>query len=114
MAASPLLTFGHSIAGREQLTALLHCADSATGSAPPQSAESCARAVSRRRTGVTIVGGRSCVPKPRRWKGSVPRSYAPEFRKKVLDLIEADRPVKQVAEMLGISDQTIYNWRRHP
>lgn len=44
----------------------------------------------------------------------MPRSYAPEFRKKVLDLIEADRPVKQVAEMLGISDQTIYNWRRHP
>ncbi|WP_194904068.1 transposase [Catenulispora rubra] len=42
----------------------------------------------------------------------MPRSYAPEFRKKVLDLIEAGRPVKQVAEMLGISDQTIYNRRR--
>ena len=42
----------------------------------------------------------------------MPRSYAPEFRKKVLDLIETGRPVKQVAEMLGISDQTIYNWRR--
>ena len=42
----------------------------------------------------------------------MPRSYAPEFRKRVLDLIEAGRPVAEVAELLGISDQTIRNWRR--
>jgi transposase-like protein len=42
----------------------------------------------------------------------VPRSYPPEFRRRVLDLVEAGRPIAQVAEMLGISDQTIYNWRR--
>ena len=34
----------------------------------------------------------------------MPRSYPPEFRRKVLDLVEAGRPIKQVAEMLpGIS-----------
>lgn len=42
----------------------------------------------------------------------MPRSYPPEFRRKVLDMVEAGRPIKQIAEMLGISDQTIYNWRR--
>lgn len=42
----------------------------------------------------------------------MPRSYPPEFRRKVLDLVASGRPIKQVAEMLGISDQTIYNWRR--
>ena len=42
----------------------------------------------------------------------MPRSYPSEFRARVLALVEAGRPIKQVAEMLGISDQTIYNWRR--
>lgn len=42
----------------------------------------------------------------------MPRSYPPEFRRKVLDLVEAGRPIKQIAEMLGISNQTIYVWRR--
>jgi putative transposase len=42
----------------------------------------------------------------------VPRSYPPGFRARVLALVEAGRPIKQVAEMLGISDQTIYSWRR--
>lgn len=42
----------------------------------------------------------------------MPRSYPPEFRAGVLALVEAGRPIKQVAEMLGISDQTVYNWRR--
>jgi transposase-like protein len=42
----------------------------------------------------------------------MPRSYPPEFRRKVLDLVEAGRPINQVAELLGVSDQTIYNWRR--
>lgn len=41
----------------------------------------------------------------------MPRRYPVEFRRKVLDLIEAGRPVVEIAEQLGVSDQTIYNWR---
>jgi transposase-like protein len=33
-------------------------------------------------------------------------------RRKVLDLVEAGRPIQQVAGLLGVSDQAIYNWRR--
>ena len=40
------------------------------------------------------------------------RGYSPEFRRKVLDLIDAGRKVADVARDLGISSQTIYNWRR--
>ena len=40
------------------------------------------------------------------------RGYPPEFRRRVLDLIEAGRKIAEVAEDLGISAQTIYNWRR--
>jgi len=40
------------------------------------------------------------------------RGYPPEFRRKVLDLVEAGRPIAEVAQALGISDQTIYTWRR--
>lgn len=40
------------------------------------------------------------------------RGYPLEFRRKVLDLIEAGRKVADVAHDLGISDQTIYTWRR--
>ena len=43
---------------------------------------------------------------------TVPKRYSPEFRRKVLDLVEAGRPVAQVAADLDISDQTIYVWRR--
>ncbi|MGP4017300.1 transposase [Saccharopolyspora sp. 5N708] len=32
--------------------------------------------------------------------------------RKVLDLIEAGRKIADVARDLGISDQTIYTWRR--
>ena len=39
------------------------------------------------------------------------RSYPPEFRKKVLDLLAAGRSVAEVAEDLGVTGQTIYNWR---
>lgn len=45
-------------------------------------------------------------------EASFPRSYPAEFRRKVLDLVEAGRPVRQVAHDLGISEQTIYLWRR--
>ena len=41
----------------------------------------------------------------------MPRRYPAEFRRKVLDLIEAGRRVTEVAAQLGVSDQTIYNWR---
>ena len=40
------------------------------------------------------------------------RGYPPEFRRKVLDLVEAGRPIAEVAKALGISDQSIYTWRR--
>ena len=38
--------------------------------------------------------------------------YPPEFRRKVLDLVEAGRPVVDVARDLEISAQSIYTWRR--
>jgi transposase-like protein len=40
------------------------------------------------------------------------RGYPPEFRRKVLDLVAAGRPVVEVAHDLGISAQSIYVWRR--
>ncbi|WP_328843049.1 transposase [Streptomyces sp. NBC_00258] len=42
----------------------------------------------------------------------MPRSHPPEFRRKVLDLVASGRKVAEVARLLGISDQTIYVWRR--
>ncbi|WP_040155180.1 transposase [Mobilicoccus massiliensis] len=40
------------------------------------------------------------------------RGYPPEFRRKVLDLLEAGRSVAQVARDLDISQESIYAWRR--
>lgn len=40
------------------------------------------------------------------------RGYPPEFRRKVLDLVEGGRPVVEVARDLGISAQSIYVWRK--
>jgi transposase-like protein len=40
------------------------------------------------------------------------RGYPPEFRRKVLDLLEAGRSVAEVAHDLEISEQSIYVWRR--
>ena len=42
----------------------------------------------------------------------MPKAYAPEFRRKVLDLVASGRPVAQVAHDLEISAQVIYVWRR--
>ena len=42
----------------------------------------------------------------------MPRRYPAEFRRKVLDLVAAGRPVAQVAYDLQISAQAIYTWRR--
>ena len=41
----------------------------------------------------------------------MPRRYPAEFRRKVLDLVEAGRPVAEIADQLGVTAQTIYNWR---
>jgi len=40
------------------------------------------------------------------------KGYPPEFRRRALDLIAAGRKVVDVARDLGISDQTLYTWRR--
>jgi transposase len=40
------------------------------------------------------------------------RGYSPEFRRKVLDLLDAGRSVVDVARDLGISTESIYTWRR--
>ena len=41
----------------------------------------------------------------------MPRRYPVEFRRKVLDLIEAGKPVAEIATQLGMTAQTVYNWR---
>ena len=40
------------------------------------------------------------------------RGYPPEFRRRVLDLLASGRRVSDLARDLGVSDQTIYTWRR--
>lgn len=40
------------------------------------------------------------------------RGYPPEFRRRVLDLVEEGRKVVDVARDPGVSQQTIYIWRR--
>ena len=40
------------------------------------------------------------------------RGYPPEFRRRVVDLIEGGRKVAEVAADLEISEQSIYTWRR--
>ena len=40
------------------------------------------------------------------------RGYPPEFRRRVLDLVEGGRTVTEVANDLEVSEQTIYGWRR--
>jgi FixJ family two-component response regulator len=38
------------------------------------------------------------------------RGHPPEFRRKVLDLVAAGRPIVDVAHDLGISALSIYTW----
>lgn len=40
------------------------------------------------------------------------RGYPTEFRRRALDLLASGRKVVDVARDLGISGQTLYNWRR--
>ena len=42
----------------------------------------------------------------------MPYRYPPEFRRRVLDLLAAGRSVASLSKDLGVSNQTIYNWRR--
>ena len=42
----------------------------------------------------------------------MPYRYPPEFRRRVLDLLAVGRSVASLSADLGVSDQTIYNWRR--
>jgi len=42
----------------------------------------------------------------------MPKRYPSEFRRRVLELVKAGRPVTEVAADLGVSTQAIYNWRR--
>ena len=44
-------------------------------------------------------------------RSSCPGRYPAGFRRKVLDLVEAGRPIVEIAKQLGASGQTIYNWR---
>ena len=40
------------------------------------------------------------------------RGYPPEFRRRVVALVEGGRTVADLAAELGVSEQTIYTWRR--
>src|SRR5689334_11449445 len=40
------------------------------------------------------------------------KEYPPEFSRRALDLVAAGKPVREVARLLEVSDQSIYSWRR--
>ena len=40
------------------------------------------------------------------------KGYPPEFRRRVVELVEGGRKVAEVAADLGVSEQSIYTWRR--
>ena len=40
------------------------------------------------------------------------RGYPPEYRRRVVDLVDGGRRVFEVAGDLGISEETVYTWRR--
>jgi transposase-like protein len=40
------------------------------------------------------------------------KGYPPEFRQRVVALVEGGRKVSEVAAELEVSEQTIYTWRR--
>ena len=39
------------------------------------------------------------------------RSYAPEFRRRVLERVRSGRSVAVVAAEIGVSEPTVYRWR---
>ena len=38
--------------------------------------------------------------------------YPPEFRRQAVELMRSGTPLKEVAADLGVSEQTLRNWRR--
>ena len=38
--------------------------------------------------------------------------YPPEFRRQAIELLRSGTPLKRVASELGVSEQTLRNWRR--
>ena len=40
------------------------------------------------------------------------KGYPPEFRRRVVGLVEGGRKVSELAAELEVSEQTIYTWRR--
>jgi transposase-like protein len=40
------------------------------------------------------------------------RGYPPEFRRRVIELVEGGRKISEISAELGVSQQTIYSWRR--
>ncbi|MCX5563007.1 transposase [Streptomyces sp. NBC_00038] len=52
------------------------------------------------------------IADPAAFEGRDARSYPPEFRRKVLDFVASGKKVAEVAQLLGISDQTICAWCR--
>jgi len=41
----------------------------------------------------------------------MPKSYAPEFRRRVVDLVRSGRSVAEVAADVGVSEGTLYRWK---
>jgi transposase len=41
----------------------------------------------------------------------VPRTYDAEFRRRVVELVRAGRPVRVVAAELGLAQATVYRWK---
>jgi transposase len=41
----------------------------------------------------------------------VPRTYDPEFRHQVVELVRAGRPVRVIAAELGLAEATVYRWK---
>jgi transposase-like protein len=41
----------------------------------------------------------------------VPRTYDAEFRRRVVELVLAGRPVRVVAVELGLAEATVYQWK---
>jgi len=39
------------------------------------------------------------------------RGHDPVLHRRAIDLFESGKPVREVAEELGVSDQSIYTWR---
>jgi len=39
------------------------------------------------------------------------RGHDPVLRRRAIDLLESGKSVREVAEELGVSDQSIYTWR---